>query len=138
MVKGNFEQRVNRFTRMALEWQDDVNRDIIKPNSYYQRKYHFGMTPKEFFKDIKTISIDRQWVISTMEKISQKKKQESVRYKKKKDQLQLELFNDKNLKIDIETNTHKKSLIEYDTNDLIKEVSKRGFIVFKQYGISND
>ena len=41
MVKGNFEQRVNRFTRMALEWQDDVNRDIIKPSSYYQRKYHF-------------------------------------------------------------------------------------------------
>ena len=88
MVKGNFEQRVNRFTRMALEWQDDINRGIVKPHSYYQRKFHVGMTPKEYFKDIKTLSIDRQWVISTMEKISNKKKQESLRYKEKKNQLQ--------------------------------------------------
>ena len=65
------------------------------------------------------------------------KKQESIRYKEKKNKLQLQLFNDNKIDINNET-THIKSkfINEFDTNDLIQEICKRVFIVFKQYGES--
>lgn len=46
MVKGTFNERVNRFMQMSLKWQEDLNQGIKKPCSYYQKQFHVGMTPK--------------------------------------------------------------------------------------------
>ena len=138
MVKGTFNERVNRFMQMSLKWQEDLNRGIKRPCSYYQKTFHVGMTPKEMFQDIQKVCIDRQWVISTMEKIAKMKKQESIRYKERKNKLQLQLFNDHKVEVNVETTSKKsKHITEFDTNELINEVCKRGFVVFKQYGEIN-
>lgn len=76
IVKGTKEQRINRMTRMALEWQDDLrnNKTNIKNSSYYFRKYHIGPYKTELFSDILTANIDRNWVINKMNLCSAHKK----------------------------------------------------------------
>lgn len=69
-ICGNFEDRVNRFMRMCLEWQYDIRRGKPKKANEYQSKYNVGKYKKEYFKDIATAVIDRNYVISKMEKIS--------------------------------------------------------------------
>ena len=69
-ICGNFEDRVNRFMRMCLEWQYDIRKGTAKKPNEYQSKYNVGKYKKEYFNDIATAVIDRNYVISKMERIS--------------------------------------------------------------------
>lgn len=80
-ICGNFEDRVNRFMRMCLEWQYDIRHGKPKKANEYQSKYNVGKYRKEYFTDIATAVIDRNYVISKMEKISKDRLEYDLRKK---------------------------------------------------------
>jgi len=74
-VCGTTEDRINRFMRMCLEWQynlrNGTDEEKSKPTSYYFIKYNVGKYKKKYFKNIANAVIDRDFVISLMDKIAQ-------------------------------------------------------------------
>lgn len=68
---GTTEQRINKFMRMCLHWQFDIQRGIEKKSSYYFTKYHVGKYPKRFFSDLSVNVIDRAYDINKMNLISE-------------------------------------------------------------------
>lgn len=68
---GTTEQRINKFMRMCLHWQFDIQRGIEKKSSYYFTKYHVGKYPKRFFSDLSVNVIDRAYAINKMNLISE-------------------------------------------------------------------
>lgn len=68
---GTTEQRINKFMRMCLHWQFNIQRGIEKKSSYYFTKYHVGKYPKRFFSDLSVNVIDRAYAINKMNLISE-------------------------------------------------------------------
>ena len=68
---GTTEQRINKWMRMCLHWQFDIQRGIEKKSSYYFTKYHVGKYPKRFFNDLSNCVVDREYVINKMNLISE-------------------------------------------------------------------
>lgn len=154
IIKGTKEQRINRMTRMALEWQDDLrnNKTNIKNSSYYFRKYHIGPYKVELFSDIATANIDRNWVINKMNLCSAhkkllKKNLEERRIASKIDISQPSLFDDNTDTLTYKGEINKSNIVSnikavnhqiYDITDysdleLINELKKRDYKVIKEY-----
>lgn len=68
---GTTEQRINKFMRMCLHWQFNIQRGIEKKSSYYFTKYHVDKYPKRFFSDLSVNVIDRAYAINKMNLISE-------------------------------------------------------------------
>lgn len=76
MAKINkFEERLNRFMRMLLEWQHDIWYYNQRPNNYYFSKYGIGKYNGIYFKDISEKKIDRKYALNILDKIYQDRKE---------------------------------------------------------------
>lgn len=133
IIKGTREQRINRMTRMALEWQDDARTPSqLKKSSYYFRKYHIGPYKVDFFSDIKTANINREWILNKMQLCSEHKKvlKNKLLNRKLNEVHQPSLFDD--VKVTDE-NIVLNELERYNDSELIDELKKRQYVIFKKY-----
>lgn len=137
IIKGTKEQRINRMTRMALEWQDDARSpERLKNSSYYFRKYHIGPYKTELFNDIKTANITREWIIDKMNICSLHKKMLKEKLEKRKNNeitvstpSLFDSIEDIDMTIVDEVNT----LSSFSDIDLIDELKKRNYKIFKEF-----
>lgn len=133
IIKGTKEQRINRMTRMALEWQDDARTPSqLKNSSYYFRKYHIGPYKVDFFDDIKTANINREWVLNKMQICSEHKRllKHKLIQRKLNEVQQPTLFDEFNKEENVEVVSN--SLEKYNDLELIDELKRREYMVFKK------
>lgn len=74
-VCGALEARRNRFMRMCLDWQYDRWMGDSHPNEHYFTKYNIGKYKGKYFKNLQDVAIDRDYVITLMNKISEDRKE---------------------------------------------------------------
>lgn len=138
IIKGTKEQRINRMTRMALEWQDDARTpERLKNSSYYFRKYHIGPYKTELFNDIKTANITREWVLNKMNMCYNHKRllKEQLEKRKHNEVTIPSLFD--SIKNDVSENVEEQviviSLKDYRDEELINELKERNYKVIKEF-----
>ena len=68
-ICGSLEDRINRFMRMLLEWQYNIRKGVKRTNAYYFTKYNVGKYNGKYFRNLRDVTIDRNYVISLMDRI---------------------------------------------------------------------
>lgn len=119
---GTTEDRINKWTRMCLQWQFDKRRGIEKKASHYYTKYHVGKYPKALFDDLMYCVVDRNYVITKMNLISElrMKRDHKLGLKSRK----VVLKQDDNVK-----ETDKVRGVVLNDTTVVKRVSKSKYIL---------
>ena len=116
---GSTEDRINKWMRMCLQWQFDIRRGIEKKSSHYFEKYHVGKYSKEYFSDLSTSVIDRNYVINKMNLISEARMRRDRSLGKKSNRVVIRQVN-----IPDYTIRHKTKSIKLENDTIIKDVGK--------------
>ena len=116
---GTTEDRINKWMRMCLHWQFDIRRGIEKKSSHYYTKYHVGKYPKKWFVDLKDSVVDRDYVISKMNLISEDRMKRDRSLGQKSNKVII-----KQVEIPNYTINHKTKGVRVSDDTILKEVAK--------------